>query len=79
MSVFKPYGEELRVWTGQAAPAHLVDSYNRRRTFEHVSVSLAEEFGISLANTVVFTAGDRSKYVTSDQMAGPPASRTSLV
>ena len=30
---------------------------------------LAEEFGISLANTVVFTAGDRSKYVTSDQMA----------
>ena len=30
---------------------------------------LAEEFGISVANTVVFTAGDRSKYVTSDQMA----------
>ncbi|MCD4748835.1 MAG: GldG family protein [Thermoanaerobaculales bacterium] len=30
---------------------------------------LAEEFGISLANTVVFTAGERSKYVTSDQMA----------
>jgi ABC-type uncharacterized transport system involved in gliding motility auxiliary subunit len=30
---------------------------------------LAEEFGISVANTVVFTSGDRSKYVTSDQMA----------
>lgn len=30
---------------------------------------LAEEFGISVANTVVFVAGDRSKYVTSDQMA----------
>jgi ABC-type uncharacterized transport system involved in gliding motility auxiliary subunit len=31
--------------------------------------TLAEEFGISVANTVVFTAGDRSKYVTSDAMA----------
>jgi len=30
---------------------------------------LAEEFGVSLANTVVFSAGERSKYVTSDQMA----------
>lgn len=30
---------------------------------------LAEQFGISLANTVVFAAGERSKYVTSDQMA----------
>ena len=30
---------------------------------------LAEEFGISVANTVVFSAGDRSKYVTSDEMA----------
>ena len=30
---------------------------------------LAEEFGISVANTVVFSAGERSKYVTSDQMA----------
>jgi ABC-type uncharacterized transport system involved in gliding motility auxiliary subunit len=30
---------------------------------------LAEQFGISLANTVVFSYGERSKYVTSDQMA----------
>jgi len=29
---------------------------------------LAEEFGISVADTVVFTVGDRSKYVTSDQI-----------
>ncbi len=31
--------------------------------------SLAEKFGISVANTVVFAAGDRTKYVSSDQMA----------
>ncbi len=30
---------------------------------------LAEEFGVSVADTVVFTAGERSKYVTSSQMA----------
>ena len=30
---------------------------------------LAEEYGITAANTVVFSVGDRSKYVTSDQMA----------
>jgi ABC-type uncharacterized transport system involved in gliding motility auxiliary subunit len=30
---------------------------------------LAEQFGISLADTVVFAYGDRTKYVTSDQMA----------
>ncbi len=30
---------------------------------------LAEKFGISAANTVVFSAGDRTKYVTSEQMA----------
>ncbi len=30
---------------------------------------LAEQFGISVANTVVFSYGDRNKYVTSDQMA----------
>jgi ABC-type uncharacterized transport system involved in gliding motility auxiliary subunit len=30
---------------------------------------LAEEFGISMADTVVFAAGDRSKYVTSADMA----------
>lgn len=30
---------------------------------------LAEQFGVSMANTVVFAYGDRSKYVTSDQMA----------
>lgn len=30
---------------------------------------LAEQFGVSVANTVVFAYGDRSKYVTSDQMA----------
>jgi len=30
---------------------------------------LAEQFGISIADTVVFTYGDRTKYVTSDQMA----------
>ncbi len=30
---------------------------------------LAEKFGISAADTIVFSAGDRSKYVTSDQMA----------
>jgi ABC-type uncharacterized transport system involved in gliding motility auxiliary subunit len=30
---------------------------------------LAQEFGVSAANTVVFAAGDRKKYVTSDQLA----------
>jgi len=30
---------------------------------------LAEKFGISAADTVVFSSGDHSKYVTSDQMA----------
>ena len=30
---------------------------------------LAEQFGISVANTVVFSYADRTKYVTSDQMA----------
>jgi ABC-type uncharacterized transport system involved in gliding motility auxiliary subunit len=30
---------------------------------------LAEQFGISVADTVVFAFGDRTKYVTSDQMA----------
>ncbi|MGC8915658.1 MAG: GldG family protein [Thermoanaerobaculum sp.] len=30
---------------------------------------LAQEFGVSMANTVVFAQGDRKKYVTSDQMA----------
>ena len=30
---------------------------------------LAEQFGISIADTVVFAVGDRTKYVTSDQMA----------
>lgn len=30
---------------------------------------LAEKFGVSVANTVVFTAGERSKYVTTDDMA----------
>jgi len=30
---------------------------------------LAEQFGISIADTVVFAYGDRTKYVTSDQMA----------
>lgn len=30
---------------------------------------LAQEFGVSAANTVVFVAGDRKKYVTADQLA----------
>ncbi|MFV2072715.1 MAG: GldG family protein [Thermoanaerobaculales bacterium] len=30
---------------------------------------LAEQFGVSVADTVVFVYGDRTKYVTSDQMA----------
>lgn len=30
---------------------------------------LAQEFGVSVANTVVFAAADRKKYVTSDQLA----------
>lgn len=30
---------------------------------------LAEQFGITMADTVVFTAGERSKYVTSDKLA----------
>jgi ABC-type uncharacterized transport system involved in gliding motility auxiliary subunit len=30
---------------------------------------LAKQFGVSAANTVVFTSGDRHKYVTSDQLA----------
>jgi hypothetical protein len=30
--------------------------------------ALAEQFGITMANTVVFIAGDRTKYVTSEQM-----------
>jgi hypothetical protein len=32
------------------------------------TTQLAERFGISMADTVVFIAGDRTKYVTSDQM-----------
>lgn len=31
--------------------------------------TLAKDFGVSAANTVVFMAGDRKKYVTSDQLA----------
>jgi ABC-type uncharacterized transport system involved in gliding motility auxiliary subunit len=31
--------------------------------------TLAQEFGVSAANTVVFAAGDRKKYVSSDQLA----------
>ncbi len=31
--------------------------------------ALAQEFGVSTANTVVFACGDRKKYVTSDQLA----------
>jgi gliding motility-associatede transport system auxiliary component len=31
--------------------------------------ALAQEFGVSTANTVVFASGDRKKYVTSDQLA----------
>jgi len=30
---------------------------------------LAQDFGVSAANTVVFSSGDRKKYVTSDQLA----------
>ena len=30
---------------------------------------LAEDFGVSVADTVVFSAGDRKKYVTGDQLA----------
>lgn len=30
---------------------------------------LAQDFGVSAANTVVFVAGDRKKYVTADQLA----------
>jgi ABC-type uncharacterized transport system involved in gliding motility auxiliary subunit len=33
------------------------------------TTQLAEQFGISVADTVVFSYGDRTKYVTSDQMA----------
>jgi ABC-type uncharacterized transport system involved in gliding motility auxiliary subunit len=31
--------------------------------------ALAQEFGVSTANTVVFASGDRKKYVTSEQLA----------
>jgi len=33
------------------------------------TTQLAEEFGVQAADTVVFVLGDRTKYVTSDQMA----------
>ena len=33
------------------------------------TTQLAEQFGVQVANTVVFAVGDRTKYVTSDQMA----------
>lgn len=33
------------------------------------TTQLAEEFGVEVADTVVFVLGDRTKYVTSDQMA----------
>lgn len=33
------------------------------------TTQLAEEYGVQVANTVVFVYGDRTKYVTSDQMA----------
>jgi len=39
---------------------------------------LAEKFGISAADTVVFSVGDRSKYVTSDQMAVMDYSRAQM-
>jgi hypothetical protein len=32
------------------------------------TTALAEEFGVSMADTVVFIVGDRTKYVTSEQM-----------
>ena len=46
-------------------------------TVEHIdpereplkTTQLAEQFGVQVANTVVFIYGDRTKYVTSDQMA----------
>lgn len=51
-----------------AAPEISVETIDPDREPLRTS-ELAEEFGISLANTVVFSAGERSKYVTSDQMA----------
>ncbi len=33
------------------------------------TTQLAEEFGVQVADTVVFAVGDRTKYVTADQMA----------
>ena len=33
------------------------------------TTQLAEKFGVQVADTVVFVLGDRTKYVTSDQMA----------
>ena len=39
---------------------------------------LADQFGISVADTVVFTAGDRSKYVTSSEMAEMDYSRMQM-
>ena len=46
-------------------------------TVEHIdpgreplkTTQLAEQFGVQVADTVVFIYGDRTKYVTSDQMA----------
>ena len=46
-------------------------------TVEHIdpereplkTTELAEQFGVQVADTVVFVYGDRTKYVTSDQMA----------
>jgi len=58
----------------------LLERYNAasdKITVEHIdpereplkTTALAEQFGVEVANTVVFIYGDRTKYVTSDQMA----------
>ncbi len=52
-----------------AASKHITVEYIDPEKEPLKTRQLAEKYGISAANTVVFSVGDRTKYVTSDKMA----------
>jgi len=51
-----------------AASNHIVLEYIDPEREPLRTKTLAEQYGVSMADTVVFIAGDRTKYVTSEQM-----------
>jgi len=53
----------------QAASSHISVEYIDPDRDPLRTQQLAKEYGVSAANTVVFSAGERRKYVSSDQMA----------